>query len=332
VFVPSRINRHLSDGGFFCPDVCGRIVYNTPMRAFLFQFIITITSKMSLQTAHRWAERLAAMIWRWSEKQRRNTCTNIRLCYPNLTPEEQQQLARASLTETIKSMFELGIIWKKYGHHIDPLIRNIHGLEVLEQALEQDQGLLLAAPHFGNWEVLNLWLSRHPGFAFLYKPPNDPRIEQLLLKYRGAGGANQITANPKGVRKIFSVLKNKQILAILPDQQPKAGQGVFVPFMGQTAFTMTLFAKIAAKTRVPVVFAVAERLPDGQGFDLHIKAAPAEICADPETSASAMNQTIAELVAIQPSQYQWTYRRFSIQPDDSKPYHQDHQPPSVSTH
>ena len=201
-------------------------------------------------------------------------------------------------------------------------MEQIHGLDVFTAALAQDQGVLLAAPHFGNWEVLNLWLSKYPGFAFLYKPPADAKIEQLLLKYRGSSGAQQITADAKGVRQVFKVLKQQHILAILPDQQPKNGQGLFAPFMGQPAYSMTLFAKIAAKTRVPVVFAVAERLADGQGFDLHFKVAAATIYADTQSSVETVNQMIESLVAINPSQYQWTYKRFSIQADGSKPYRQ----------
>ncbi len=290
------------------------------MRAFLFNFIITLSSWLSFKTAHRWAAFLAGLIWRWSKKQRNITLTNIRLCYPELSDAEQDQLAQASLTEAIKAMLELGIIWKKHAKNIDSVIKQIHGLELFEAALAADKGLLLAAPHFGNWEVLNLWLSKHPGFAFLYKPPTDPKIEQLLLKYRGGGGANQITADAKGVRKIFNVIKNQHILAILPDQQPKGGQGVFAPFMGQEAYTMTLFTKVAARTQVPVVFAVAERLPEGAGFDIHFKAADSNIYLDTETATRSMNQSIEELVAINPAQYQWTYKRFSIQADKSNPY------------
>ena len=112
-------------------------------------------------------------------------------------------------------MFELGILWKKHGDNIQPLIRKIHGLDEFENALAKEKGSLMAAPHFGNWEVLNLWLSKYPGFAFLYKPPSEIKIEQLLLKYRGLSGAQQITADAKGVRKVFKVLKDKNILAIL---------------------------------------------------------------------------------------------------------------------
>lgn len=290
------------------------------MRVMLFKFILYTTSFMSLKTAHKWAGFLARLIWRCSEKQRRITSTNIRLCYPQLPYDKQLELAQSSLAETIKSMFELGIIWKKHADNIEPLIRKIHGLELLESALAKNQGVLLAAPHFGNWEVLNFWLSKHPGFAFLYKPPTDPKIEQLLLKYRGSGGAQQITADAKGVRQVFKVLKNQKILAILPDQQPKNGQGLFADFMGQSAYTMTLLSKIAAKTKVPVVFAVAERLVDGKGFDLHLKIAADSIYSETQKSVESLNQTIRSMVAINPSQYQWTYKRFSIQADESQPY------------
>ncbi|TDR23271.1 lysophospholipid acyltransferase family protein [Marinicella litoralis] len=290
------------------------------MRSFLFQFIIHITSWLKLKTAQQWAAFIGKMVWRWSEKQRRITLTNIKLCYPTLSTDEQIKLAQEALKETIKSMFEMGVVWKKHKNSIESLINNIHGLDVLEAALAKQQGLLMAVPHFGNWEVLNLWLSRHQGFSFLYKPPEDKKIEQLLLRYRGSGGANQITADAKGVRKIFKVLKQNNILAILPDQQPKNGQGVYAPFMGQAAYTMTLFAKIAGKTKVPVVFAVAERLSDGKGFDLHFKLAADTIYNDVNESVITMNKTIASLVAINPSQYQWTYKRFSIQADGSKPY------------
>ncbi len=288
------------------------------MRAFLFHSIIKLNGLLSLSGSHRLARGLAALVWRLSAKQRRIALTNIRLCYPDMSAERQQQLAKDSLIETLKAVCELGVVWRRYPHQFPGLIKGVKGQEVLDEALAQQQGVLLAAPHFGNWEVLNLWLSRYDNFAFLYKPPSEPKIEHLLLKYRGQGGAKQITADGKGVRTMLKHLNHKGIMAILPDQQPKSGQGVFADFMGQPAYTMTLFSKMAEKTRAPVVLAVAERQADG--FIIHFTKADDRIYGDIQESVKALNQDIAKLVTLNPSQYQWTYKRFSIQKSGHNPY------------
>ncbi|WP_154224021.1 lysophospholipid acyltransferase family protein [Marinicella rhabdoformis] len=318
--LPQKLAATDLSGGFFLAVKKVNFGYNRQMQGFFFQMIVGVFSHMSLKRAHQWAAFLGRMVWRLSEKQRRITTVNIKLCYPNKTTQEQQVLAKAALIETVKTFLELGRVWKKHAKNIEALIVNVHGQEALEEAWGEGQGVLLAAPHFGNWEVLNLWLAKYEPFSFLYKPPENPKIEQLLYRYRGQSGANQIIADKKGVRQIIQALKDKHLMAILPDQQPKAGQGVYVDFMGQQAYTMSLFSKIAAKTHVPVVMAVAERLSDGKGFDIHIKRVSDAIYQIDESGVRCMNQAIAEMVAINPAQYQWTYRRFSIQADGSKLY------------
>lgn len=314
-FASNKFKSHCIES----PHRCSALSFiMADMRAFIFHSIIKLNGLLSLSGSHRLARWLAALVWRFSAKQRHIALTNIRLCYPLLTAQQQYQLAKDSLIETLKAVCELGVVWRRYPDQFPALIKEVHGQEVLDQALAQGRGVLLAAPHFGNWEVLNLWLSRYDNFAFLYKPPSDPRIEQLLLTYRGQGGAKQITADGKGVRTLFRHLKHKGIMAILPDQQPKSGQGVFVDFMGQPAYTMTLFSKIAQKTGAPVVMAVAERQSDG--FVIHFKAVAQGIYAEPLKSVAVLNQNIADMVAIKPAQYQWTYKRFSIQENTPNPY------------
>lgn len=302
--------------------LCQLIGYNVTMHGLLFKTLLGLTGFLSLPRAHRWATRVGGWVWRWSEKQRRITRTNIALCFPQLDTQSQEQLAKSALNETIKTFFELGHVWKKHGSHISPLIQHVHGQTVLENALKENCGVLLAAPHFGNWEVLNLWLARYQPFSFLYKPPENPAIERALFHYRGQSGGQQIKADKKGVRQVLNALKGNHLMAILPDQQPKSGQGLFAPFMGQSAYTMTLFSKVAIKTQVPVLMAVAERLEDGQGFDIHFKRLDPAIHQDLETSVTTLNQAIEDMIKINPAQYQWTYRRFSIQADGSKPYRQ----------
>jgi KDO2-lipid IV(A) lauroyltransferase len=104
---------------------------------------------------------------------------------------------------------------------------------------------------------------------------------------------------------------------ILPDQQPRKDGGVFVPFFGIQAFTMTLLPKLALKTQATVIFAHAQRRSDGAGFDIVFSPADSAIYhADPVISATAMNKSVERCVMAAPSQYQWEYKRFRSRPDD----------------
>lgn len=261
---------------------------------------------------------LGAVMWRMSKKNQHVTLTNIRTCFPNFSPSQQINLAQQSINATLMNILELGKLWDKK-NKVTSFIGNIYGIEAFKQSLAQNHGLLLAAPHMGNWEALNLVLAQFDKFAFLYKPPEDKQIEDLLIKYRGKSKAIQIQANARGVRKMMLHLKNKGLLAILPDQRPKGGQGVFAPFYGIDTYTMTLFSKLAIKTKVPVFFAYALRTDNG--FDVYFEQSESEIYADLPTSVAYLNQHIQSIVDKAPEQYQWTYKRFSIQPEGANRFY-----------
>lgn len=288
------------------------------LKSFLFKAIISISQKFSLKTNRRIAGFLATLAWKLSKKTKHVTLTNISRCFPDLSQHEQLNLAKKTLHSTLMNMMELGNIWDKKSK-TDDLIRHIYGLEKFKKALNEENGLLLALPHFGNWEVLNLVLEQFDKYAFLYKPPSDKKIEKLLIDFRGKSQALQIEANLKGVRKIMLHLKDKGFITILPDQRPKGGQGVFAPFYNIPTYTMTLFSKLALKTKAPVFFAYALRTE--KGFDVHFEESEKEIYADLTTSVAYMNNKIQQIVDKAPEQYQWTYKRFSIQPDDQGPFY-----------
>ena len=43
------------------------------------------------------------------------------------------------------------------------------------------------------------------------------------------------------------------MVGILPDQQPKAGEGEFAPFFGKPALTMTLLGRLAQRSGAQVL-------------------------------------------------------------------------------
>jgi KDO2-lipid IV(A) lauroyltransferase len=288
------------------------------LKAFIFITILRISQLLSLANSRRIGRFLGKISWHFAHKNRQVTLTNISRCFPELSNEEQTALAKNSINATIMNMMELGKIWDKK-LDINTLIEQSSGLDDFKQALSLGKGLLLAVPHMGNWEVLNLVLARFDKYAFLYKAPSDKTLEQKLVAFRGKSNALQIEANLKGVRKIMIHLKDNGFVGILPDQRPKQGQGVFTPFYNIPTYTMSLFSKLAIKTKVPVFFAYALR--SDKGFKIYFEQSSEQIYSDLESSVTYMNAKIQEIVDKAPEQYQWTYKRFSIQPDGEQPFY-----------
>ena len=115
-----------------------------------------------------------------------------------------------------------------------------------------------------------------------------------------------------------AVFTSGGVVGILPDQEPKQGEGEFAPFFGRPALTMVLLSRLAQRTGATVLFAFAERLPKGEGYVLHFLPAPEGI-ADPDlpTAVAAMNRGVENCIRLAPTQYQWHYKRFSAQPRET---------------
>ena len=106
---------------------------------------------------------------------------------------------------------------------------------------------------------------------------------------------------------------------MLPDQEPRYGAGIFAPFFGMQAYTMVLLSRLAHKTSATVLTSGLERLPEGRGYRAHVQPLePAVYDEDPVVSASAANRGVEQIVAINPAQYAWSYKRFRRKPEGAK--------------
>jgi KDO2-lipid IV(A) lauroyltransferase len=118
-----------------------------------------------------------------------------------------------------------------------------------------------------------------------------------------------------GVRALYQALDRGELVGMLPDQEPGAGNGVFAPLFGIQANSMVLLSRLAIKTGAPVIFAYAERLSHGRGYHLHFLPAPPAINQAPlEHSVAIMNEMVETLIRQKPQQYQWGYKRFRTRP------------------
>ena len=280
--------------------------------------LLWLLGRLPLRTLHALADALAALLRLLGRREVAVTRRNLELVAAVLPAAPA--LWREALRGSVRTLLETARFWTRPARDNLALVREAEGAELLQAARAGGRGVIVAAPHLGNWELMNQWLAAQGPLAIVYRPPRQPWLEDLLRRARGHEGVTQVRAEAAGVRQLFRCLKEGGTIGILPDQQPKRGDGEFAPFFGLDALTMTLLPRLAHKTGATVLFGWAERLPAAGGFRVRLTPAPAGIdAADPREALRALNAGVEGCVRLAPAQYQWGYKRYSIRPPGSAP-------------
>ena len=268
------------------------------------------------------ADGMAGMWRQLDAREARVARRNLELIRPELDAAAREALLVNILRTTTRQAFETLRLWTRPAARNLRDIVEIHGEDLFDAALSEGRGLIVAAPHMGNWELLNQWLAKKTPLAILYRPPDSAIGEAFLRRVRAnvEGEVEQVRAEASGVRTLLKRLQKGGVVGILPDQQPKAGEGEFAPFFGKHALTMTLLGRLANRSGATVLLCWCQRLP-GNGppkFALHIEAAPSAIAdADPQRAVAALNTGVEAVAQRDFAQYQWTYKRYSLRPEGS---------------
>lgn len=281
--------------------------------------LLRLVAHLPLPLLHGAGTLLGWLAWLVPNPVRAVVRRNLALCYPDMKPGARRRLARRSLVELGKAIAETPKIWLADGEAVLGLIREVQGGEWVEQALNSKQGLLVAIPHLGDWEICGLYMSRYD-FTALFRPPRQTRLGSVMRAGRERLGAKLVPTDAGGIRALHQALRRGGAVAILPDQDPRDQGGAFAPFFGVAANTPTLLSRLAHKSGAPAVFCFAERLARGRGFRLHLLPAPAGIdSADAAVATAAVNRGVEQCVALAPAQYQWAYKRFRTRPQGEPP-------------
>ncbi len=277
--------------------------------------VIRLVSFLPLPAAHALGTLIGLGLWHSRSGAAKVAMVNLALCFPDYDEKKIAQQAKKSLIALGKTYAETGMSWMWPIPKVHKLITKVEGMEHLEKALIDEQGIILIAPHLGNWEILNHFFRQHLFMTVMYKPSKIPALNTFIFNTRKRVDVGLVPADRKGVLSLFKLLKKKGVIAVLPDQEPGLSSGVFAPFFGQPALTGKLIGDLAKKTPACLLCCYAKRLPDGS-YGVVLKPANEDIRnEDPIVSATALNQSIEDCILDCPEQYQWNYKRFRIQPE-----------------
>lgn len=311
-------------------------------------------SWLPLPIGHALGAGIGWLAWHTSTRMRHTARVNLALCFPEQSLRWRERTAKRSFIEMGKAMTEAPRLWRlgpeairRHAHNapfpgIDsspPAPPDTASIErhTLERPLPRDsapsdhagspgnsheslapppgRATLIASPHLGSWEFAGLACATHAPMTSLYSPLKNKRVDAWVHRSRSVTGATLAPADREGLRLLRKALDRGEFVGILPDQSPKGASGVYAPFFGRPALTMTLLSRLSQHCGgVPVIFIAAERLSWGRGYRFHSVIAGRDgvpaLTGNAQDDAATINAAVEALIRRCPAQYNWAYKRF----------------------
>jgi KDO2-lipid IV(A) lauroyltransferase len=233
---------------------------------------------------------------------------NFLNAFPNATP----QMLRGAMLSVGQMFLEMPYWWVRRNDRL--LNRTVAPAQwhLFEEALSQGKGVILLSPHMGCFELLGpVYSSRHQS-TVLFKVPRMAWLRDWIVNMRTRQKLKMAPANQTGVRSLVRTLIKGQTIGILPDQVPVLGEGVWAPFFGRPAYTMTLVQRLQSLTGAKIFVLGVERLGIAKGYRMHISPMDHVLSEDPIQAATQINVAMENMIRMAPEQYLWGYNRYKV--------------------
>ena len=233
--------------------------------------------------------------------------------------------ARPAIAEAGRFVAELPRLWLRPFDASCMGNVQMQGLEIANEAFAAGKGVIFFGPHCGSFELGPQALAevlgpQHGAITAIYRPARQAWLAAIELKTRQRPHLSVLPASLSAIKAMHKALRAGRSVALLTDQVPPDGQGVWAPFFGKPAYTMTLAARLALQSGAALLPVSCERLPRGRGYIVKIRPAvdlPPDL--DLLTTVTRINQAIEAIVLSQPGQYLWGYGRYKAPRQTSAP-------------
>ena len=197
-------------------------------------------------------------------------------------------------------------------------------VELVEKAYAKGKGVILLTPHLGCFEIVaQAWAQQFSTqlgpMTALYRPARKVWMQALVANSRNRKGLQTVPTNLTGVRLMIKALRKGEAVGLLPDQVPPDGMGLWAPFFGKSAYTMTLAARLAAQTGATVLVGWGERLPLGRGYRINFYELDQGLADNLDDAVQRMNREMETLIRGCPTQYLWGYGRYKSPRKEADP-------------
>jgi KDO2-lipid IV(A) lauroyltransferase len=256
---------------------------------------------------------LGFLVFHLVKKRRHTVQTNIRLCFPERNPAQQEKMVHDIFTANGIGFFEIAWAWWA---NIDDIKNryDIEGLEHIDAAKSDGSGVLLVGAHFVHLDLCGLMTNHSSPISVIYRKNNNPVFEYIITKGRERFFEHVIERSD--MRNIVRKLREGKTIWYSPDQDFGRDQAVFAPFFGVEAATLVSTSRLAKMGRAKPVGIAHYRDPITHRYRIIISPVDTAFpTGDDHKDAVIINTMLEKAIRMQPEQYMWVHRRFKTRPE-----------------
>ncbi|MDQ7985255.1 lipid A biosynthesis lauroyl acyltransferase [Pseudomonas sp. G34] len=276
--------------------------------------LLWLTVQLPYGALLRLGRGLGWLMYHLAGARRRIATRNLELCFPQMPAEKRKRLLKENFASTGIAFFEMAMSWWWPRHKLARLA-HIEGIEHLQQAQAQGQGVILMAVHFTTLEIGAALLGQVHTIDGMYREHRNPVFDFVQRRGRERHNLDATAIEREDVRAMIKVLRAGRAIWYAPDQDYGRKQSLFAPLFGIQAATVTATTKFARLGRAIVLPFTQMRLPNGAGYRLTIHPPLTDFPGEnEEADCLRVNQWVEQAIVTCPEQYLWAHRRFKTRP------------------
>ena len=256
-------------------------------------------------------EGLGVALYRLARGRRRIGQINLSLCFPELDERQRRALLRAHFRALGRATLQETVSWWGSRAEVERLTR-IEGIKHLTPHLGKP--MIWLVPHFVGLNIGGVRITAEFGTVVtMYARIKNPVLDKLMLHARTRFGGSELYSRQDGIKPVIRAIRGGRPFYYLPDLDHGLKDGIFAPFFGVPAATITGLSRIARATGA-VVVPIIIRQQDG-GYVARFYPAWEDFPSnDVEADTRRMNAFIEDRVRELPAQYFWLHKRFKTRP------------------
>ena len=272
---------------------------------FFYKLLLLFPEKMRF----KFGDLLIILIYKLIKKRRLIALANLKMAFPEKDTQEIEHIAIESFKIMIKAF--LCTLW--FNTYLkDPKKVFVINREVVDEAYNQNKGVIAALMHMGNMEAI-IKAAEGYNVVTVAKEQRNPYLNKFINESRK--NDLNLTVFPKSKstsKELIKRLNNKEIFALFSDHRDK---GALVNFFGMEAKAPTGAISLALKFDIPLIWGYNYFNSDNSCTSVVEKfemVKTGNFKEDVLNNTQRLIKNMEEVIRKHPEQWMWFHDRWSL--------------------